>query len=151
METHYHIWRYDRDEDGTIRYMERDDRVYPKRRQANYVLTDGRQYWKAGQVLQCVDGAFCQPLPNEMVNCGMGIGGKYTAIAQLEDQAKSIRPAAKHAKVMKMRNEAYGAGRIKGRGEEQAELSERQAKINSELARLRKKLRPLFESEIYNP
>ena len=33
-------------------------RAYPKRRQANHTLADGCQHWKAGQVLQCVDGAF---------------------------------------------------------------------------------------------
>ena len=59
MDTHFHILHYIRDKGGTIRSMERDDRVYSKRRQANYALTDGRQYWRAGQVLQCVDGTFC--------------------------------------------------------------------------------------------
>ena len=52
VDTHYHIWYYRRDRDGTIRSMERDDQVYPTRRKANYALSDGRQYWKAGQVLQ---------------------------------------------------------------------------------------------------
>ena len=28
MDTHYHIWYYRRDRDGTIRSMERDDHVY---------------------------------------------------------------------------------------------------------------------------
>ena len=75
MGTHYHIWRYTQDEDGVIRSMERDVQIFPKRRQANYALTDGRTYWKAGQVLQCVDGAFCQPMPEEMVNRGMPLDG----------------------------------------------------------------------------
>ena len=113
MGTHYHIWHYVRDEDGTIRFMERDDQVYTKRRQANYALTDGRQYWKAGQVLQCVDGAFCQPLPEEMVDRGMPFGPKYVAIEQLEEQAKSIRPAVKHVKAMKQRDELDAEGRTR--------------------------------------
>ena len=53
------------------------------------------------QVLQCVDGAFCQPLPEEMVDRGMPFGPKYVALEQLEDQAKSIRPVVKHVKAMK--------------------------------------------------
>ena len=66
MDTHYHIWGYVRDEDGTIRSMERDDTVYTTSRKANYTLSDGRQYWKAGQVLQCVDSAFCKPMPEDI-------------------------------------------------------------------------------------
>ena len=49
VDTHYHIWYYRRDRDGTIRSMERDDHVHPTRRKANYALSDGRQYWKAGR------------------------------------------------------------------------------------------------------
>ena len=75
MDTHYHIWFYRRAPDGTIRSMERDGTIFPTRRKANYALSDGRQYWKAGQVLQCVDGAFCQPLPEEMVDRNMPFGG----------------------------------------------------------------------------
>ena len=86
MDTHYHIWYYRRDQDGTIRSMERDDSTYPTRRKANYALSDGRQYWKAGQVLQCVVGAFCQPMPDEMVDRGVPFGPKYIGIEQLADQ-----------------------------------------------------------------
>ena len=74
MDTHYHIWFYRRAPDGTIRSMERDGTIFPTRRKANYALSDGRQYWKAGQVLQCVDGAFCQPLPEEMVDRNVPFG-----------------------------------------------------------------------------
>ena len=136
MGTHYHIWRYVRDKDGTIRFMERDDQVYPKRRQANYALTDGRQYWKAGQVLQCVDGTFCQTLPQEMVERGMPFGPKYVAIEQLQDQAKSIRPVGKHIEAMKLRDELDAQGRIKSLEAVKAELAERQAQVETELARL---------------
>ena len=122
--------------------MERDDQIYPKRRQANYALTDGRQYWKAGQVLQCVDGAFCQPLPEEMVDRGVPFGPKYVAIDQLEDQAKSIRPAAKHARAMKQREELDAAGRIKSLEAVKAELAERQAEIDAELTKLLQQLAP---------
>ena len=63
--THYHIWRYVRGKDGTIRSIERNDRVYPKRRQANYSLAKGHQCWKADQILQCPDRAFRQSLSEE--------------------------------------------------------------------------------------
>ena len=142
MDTHYHIWRYVRDEDRTIRSMERDGQVYPKRRQANYALTDGRQYWNAGQVLQCVDGNFCQPLPEEMVDRDMPFGPKYVSIEQLEVQAKSIRPAAKHAQAMKQRDELDAAGRIKNLEAVKAELAERQTAVDSELSRLMKQAFP---------
>ena len=122
MGTHYHLWYYRRDRDGTILLMERDGHVYPTRRKANYALSDGRQYWKAGQALQCVDGAFCQPLPEEMVDRGMPFGPKYVALEQLEDQAKSIRPAVKHVKAMKHRDELgrSGADQEPGGGEGRA-------------------------------
>ena len=105
MDTHCHIWYYRRAPDGTIRSIERDDTVFPTRRKANYALSDRRQYWKAGQVLQCVDGAFCQPMPEEMVDRGMPFGRKYVSIEQLAEQARSIRPAAQHVKAMKHRDE----------------------------------------------
>ena len=133
MDTHYHIWRYLRDEDGTIRCMERDEQVYPKRRQTNYALTDGRHYWKVGQVLQCVDGAFCQPLPDEMVDRGMPVGPKYVAIEQLEVQAESIRPVRKHIKAMERRDELEAEGRIKSLEAVKSELTERQAAVDAEL------------------
>ena len=116
--------------------MDRGDQVYPTRRKANYALSDGRQYWKAGQVLQCVDGAFCQPLPEEMVDRGMPFGPKYVTIEQLENQAKSIRPAVKHVKAMKHRDELDAEGRIKSLETVRAELAERQAAVDAEIAQL---------------
>ena len=82
MDTHYHIWHYIRAEDGTIGSIVREDAAYPTRRKANYVLSDGHQYLKAGEALQCVEGAFCQPLPEKMVDRGVGrlFGAKYVAI-----------------------------------------------------------------------
>ena len=138
METHYHIWYYRRANDGTIGFMERDDTVFPTRRKANYALSDRRQYWKAGQVLQCVDGAFCQPMPEEVVDRGMGevFGPKYVAIEQLAKQARSIRPAVKHVKAMKLRDELDAVGRIKSLEAVRAELAERQAEVDAELARI---------------
>ena len=141
-DTHYHIRYYRRDRDGTILLMERDDHVYPTRRKANYALSDGRQYWKAGQVLQCVDGAFCQPLPEEMVDRGMPFGPKYVALEQLEDQAKSIRPAVKHVKAMKHRDELDAEGRIKSLEAVRAGLVERQAAVDAELAQLEGQISP---------
>ena len=38
-------------------------RGLPHQAQGHYALSDGRMYWNAGQVLQCVDGASCQPMP----------------------------------------------------------------------------------------
>ena len=126
VDTHYLIWYYRRDRDGTIRSMERDDHVYPTRRKANYALSYLRQYWKAGQVLQCVDGALCQPLPEEMVDRGMPFVPNYVALEQPEDQAKSIRPAMEHVKAMKHRNELDAEGRIKSLEAVRDELLERQ-------------------------
>ena len=108
MNTHYHIWQYRRAQDGTIRSMERDDVAYPNRRKANYALSDGRRYWKAGQVLQCVDGVFCQPMPEGMPDRGLPSGSKYMTVSQLADRAKSIRPSAKYVKAMKELDE-HGA------------------------------------------
>ena len=136
MDTHYHIWYYCRDSERTIRSMERDDTVYTTRRKANYTLSDGRQYWKAGQVLQCVDGAFCKPMPEEMVDRGVPFGPKYVALEQLADQARSIRPALKHVRAMQQREELDAAGRIRSLREVKAELTERQAKVDAELTQL---------------
>ena len=137
MDVHYHIWHYRRDQDGTIRCMERDETPYPTRRKANYALSDGRQYWKAGQVLQCLDGAFCQPLAEEIVDRSVPFGPKYVGIEQLAEQARSIRPAAKRVKAMKLRQELDAASRIKSLEIVKAELAEHQADVDAELARLR--------------
>ena len=142
VDTHYHIWLYHRAPDGTIRSMERNDTVFPTRRKANYALSDGRQYWNAGQVLQCVDGAFCQPMPEEMVDRGMPFGPKYVSIEQLADQAKSIRPAAKHLQAMRERDVLDAAGRIKSLEAVRAELVERQAAVDAELGQLLQQIRP---------
>ena len=120
--------------------MERDEEVYPTRCRANYALSYGRQYWNAGQVLQCVDGAFCRPMPEEMVDRGMPFGPKYVSIEQLTDQARSIRPAAKHVKAMKQRDELDAAGRIKSLEAVRAELAEQQAQIDTELTKLLRQL-----------
>ena len=136
MDTHYHIWYFRRDRGGIIRSMERDDQVYSTRRKANYALSDGRQYWKAGQVLQCVDGAFCQPMPEEMVDRGMPFEPKYVSIEQLAEQAQSIRPAAKHIKAMQQRDEMDAVGRIKSLEAVKAELAGQQAAVDAEITLL---------------
>ena len=102
----------------------------------NYALSDGRQYWKAGQVLQCVDGAFCQPMPQEMVDQGMPFGPRYVSVEQLAEQARSIRPALKRVEAMKMRDELDAPGRITSLEAVKAELFQRQAEVDAELARL---------------
>ena len=116
--------------------MERDDTVYTTRRKANYTLSDGRQYWKAGQVLQCVDGGFCKPMPEEMVDRGVPFGPKYVALEQLADQARSIRPTLKHVRAMRQREELDAAGRSRSLQEVKAELTERQAEVDAELTKL---------------
>ena len=123
MDTHYHTWQYVRDEDGIIRSMLRDNHVYNNRRQANYALSDGRQYWRPGQVIQCVDGAFCQPLSPEM--------GQHP-----EDQARSIRPAAKNVKAMKLPDEMDATSHLKNLETVKAELSERQAAVDAEIVKI---------------
>ena len=140
--THYHIWHYRRDEEGTIRSMERDDTAYPTRRKANYALSDGRQYWKGGQVLQCVDGAFCRPMPEEMEDRGIPFGPKYVALKQLADQARSIRPALKHVRARQQREELDAAGRIRSLEEVKAELAQRQVQVDAELIRLLQQVTP---------
>ena len=142
VDTHYHIWYYRRNRNGTICSMERGDHVYPNRHKVDYVFSDERQYWKAGQVLQCMDRAFCQPLPEEMVDRGMPFRPKYVALEQLEDQAKSIRPAVKHVKAMKHRYELDAEGRIKSLEMVKDELVERQAAVDAELAQLEGQISP---------
>jgi hypothetical protein len=142
MGTHYHIWLYRRDLDGTIRAMKRDDTVFPTRRKANYALSDGRQYRNASQVLQCVDGAFCQPMPEEMVERGMPFVPKYVSIEQLADEAKSIRPAAKPVEAMRVREVLDAAGRIKSLEAVRADIMERQAAVDTELGQLLRQIRP---------
>ena len=67
-----------------------------------------------------------------MADRGMPFGPKYLAIEQLADQAKSIRPAAKHVKAMKQRDELDAAGSIKSLEAVKAELAERQAEVDAE-------------------
>ena len=142
MDTHYHIWFYRRAPDGTIRAMERNDTDFPTRRKANYALSDGRQYWKAGQVLQCVDGAFCQPMSDEMVDRGMPFGPQYVSIEQLADQAKSIRPVAKRVQAMREREVLDAAGRIKSLEAIKAEFVEQQVALDAELVQLLQEVHP---------
>ncbi len=66
----------------------------------------------------------------------MPFGPNYVALEQLEDQAKSIRPAVKHVKAMKHRDELEAEGRIKSLETVRAELVERQAAVDAEIAQL---------------
>ena len=75
-------------------------------------------------------------MPEGMVDRGMPFGPKYMALEQLADQAKSIRPALKHVRAMQQREELDAAGRIKSLEEVKAELAERQAQVDTELAEL---------------
>ena len=94
--THYHIWLYGRDADGVIRSMQRDEATFPTRRKANYALEMfRRQQAIAGQVLKCVDEAFCAPPPDWLV-LGPTLGGPREVTAEyfIED-TPSIRPVRK--------------------------------------------------------
>ena len=75
-------------------------------------------------------------MPDEMVDRGMPFGPKYVDIQQLADQAKSIRPAAKHVKAMKLRGELDATGLILSLEAVRAELAERQAEVDAEMTRL---------------
>ena len=66
----------------------------------------------------------------------MSFGPKYLVFEQLEDQAKSIRPAVEHVKAMKHRDELDAEGRIKGLEAVRDELVERQAAVDAEIAQL---------------
>ena len=99
-------------------------------------------YWNAGQVLQCVDGAFCQPMPEEVVDRGVPFGPKYVAIEQLADQARSIRPAAKRVKAMEQREELDASGRTKSLEAVKPELGESQAEVDAEIAQLLSQAHP---------
>ena len=96
----------------------------------------------SASILQCVDGAFCQPMPEEMVDQGMSFGPKYVAIEQLADQARSIRPAAKRVKAMEQREELDAAGRVKTLEGARAGLEERQAGVDAEIAQLLSQAHP---------
>ena len=93
---HFHVWHYRRDPDGVIRSMERRPERYEKRRTANRALEMfRRQHCIAGQVLQCVDGAFCQPPPDWVVQ-GYTLGGAVEVGTEyFIDRTPSIRPSRK--------------------------------------------------------
>ena len=55
----------------------------------------------------------------------MPFGPKYTGIEQPAEQARSIRPAAKRVKAVRLRDERDATGRIKSREVVRAELAER--------------------------
>ena len=95
---HFHIWLYKRGPDGIIRSMERTGEQFDTRRKANYGLeVFRRQRSRAGQVLQCVDGAFCKPPPDWIVR-GATLQGiqEFTADYFIDD-TPSIRPSRKQA------------------------------------------------------
>ena len=100
-DVHFHIWLYQRGPDGLIRTMDRDDDTYYTRRKANYALEIFRRKRSlAGQVIQCVDGAFCQPPPDWVVR-GVTLAGPREFTAEhFIDWTPSIRPARKLAQAM---------------------------------------------------
>ena len=65
---HFYVRHCKRDPDRVIRSMGRRAEVYEKLRAANRALEMfGRRNCIAGQVLRCVDGAFCEPAPDGVI------------------------------------------------------------------------------------
>ena len=102
MERHYHCWLYEREADGTINNLRRRPETYEKRRQAVYALQMFRfmpgvrgHVMRAGQVIACDDGAFCEP--HLQVLSGYTVEGPATQpITRLIDhQTASQRPSRK--------------------------------------------------------
>ncbi|GEM_PF-2434648 len=100
-DVHFHIWHYRRDPDGVIRSMERAEDRYDTRRKANYALElFRRERSLAGQVVQCVDGAFCQPPPDWVVRGATMAGPREFTAEHFIDWTPSIRPSRKLAQGM---------------------------------------------------
>ena len=100
-DVHFHIWHYKRDPDGIIRSMERSEDRYDTRRKANYALElFRRERSLAGQVVQCVDGAFCQPPPDWVVRGVTMAGPREFTAEYFIDWTSSIRPSRKLAQGM---------------------------------------------------
>ena len=100
-DVHFHIWQYRRDPDGVIRSMERAEERYDTRRKANYALElFRRERSLAGQVVQCVDGAFCQPPPDWVVRGATLAGPREFTAEYFIDWSPSIRPSRKLAQGM---------------------------------------------------
>ena len=83
-----------------------------------------------------MSGAFCEPLPEEMVDRGMPFGPKNVAVEQLENLAESIRPAVKHVNAMKRRHELKAEGRIKSLEPVKAKLAEPKGQDDAEITKL---------------
>ena len=103
MDRHYHVWLYERGEDGTISILRRADGRFEKRWQANAELNllVGRGSFspvtqRSGQVLVC-DGSFCEATDD--VIDGFSIAGPSTIPVTnfIDRQTKSIRPNRKAA------------------------------------------------------
>ena len=95
-EVHFHIRLYIRDPHAAIRSMVRDESRFDKRRKANYTLEMFRREQSlAGQVIQCVDGAFCQPPPDWVVRRCSLAGPREVTSEQFIDRTSSIRPSRK--------------------------------------------------------
>ena len=84
----------------------------------------------------CVDGAFCQSMPEEMVDRGMSFGPKHVAIEQFENLANAVCPAVKHVKAMKHRDELNAEGRTKSLETVKIKLAESQEQVGAEITKL---------------
>lgn len=86
--------------------------------------------------MECVDGAFREPLPDEIVDRGMPFSPKNVAIEQLESLAESIRLGVKHVKATKHGHELKAEGRIRSLEPVKAELAEPQERYDTEVTKL---------------
>ena len=100
---HYHIWHYERDEDGRINTMRRIPETYETRRKANYALESFRfspgmrgPIKRPGQVIACDDGAFCEPHTGLIAGLNL-VGNPLTLRVTrfIDNQTNSLRPARK--------------------------------------------------------
>ena len=92
-DVHFHIWHYKRDPGGIIRSLERTEEQYDTRRKANYALElFRRERSLAGQVVQCVDGAFCRPPPDWVVR-GVTLAGPAGVYGGVLHRLDAIHPA----------------------------------------------------------
>ena len=100
---HYHIWLYERDEDGRINNMRRQEATYESRRKANYALETFRfspgmlgPLKRPGQVLACDGAAFCDPHTDRISGLN-SVGTPLTLPVTrfIDEQTNSLRPSRK--------------------------------------------------------
>ena len=95
---HWHVWLYEREADGRINVLRRQPETYEKRGRAIRALQGsgkGQRNVQAGQVLQCDNGAFCDPSPHQVRGYTLGGPAVIPVNAFIDRQTRSMRPARK--------------------------------------------------------